>query len=518
MKCLEHTTTHAAHTTHTTHATSRGSRALLLGSIDNSNLGGTQQGGNTAGINQTSADNLEGVDDTAGDHVNVLTLGAVEAAVEVLGVLIGQLANNDAALETGVLNNGAGRAGDGALDDGDTELLVEVGGLDVVQSVGGSLQESGTTTGQDTLLNGGAGGVQGIDNTVLLLTNLNLGGTTDLDDGNTTRELGKTLLELLLLVLGGSGVGHDATDLLAALGNGVLAALTVEDNGVLLGDGDGTSGTQHLGGELLELDIELIGEDGTVGQNSQVTQDALAVVTEAGGLDGGDLELTAQLVQNADGESLTLNVLGDDDQGTAKGGGGLQGGDDVLDSGDLLLREQDQGLLELDLLGLGVGDEVGRGVTTVEAHTLSDLELVLQSLTLLHGDDTLLADTLHSGGDELADGSVAVGGDGGDLGDLLTSGDGTLVIDEVLDGGLNSGLDTAAQIHGVAASSDVLHGLGEDGSGQDSGGSGTVTSNLVGLGGDILEKTGTEVLELVLELDSLGDSHTIYRKLAFSLS
>ena len=188
----------------------------------------------------------------------------------------------------------------------------------MARAVGGGLEESSTTTGENTLLNGSAGGVQSINDTVLLLANLNLGGTADLDDGNTTGELSKTLLELLLLVLGGGGVSHDTTDLLAALGNGVLAALAVEDDGVLLGDGDGASGAEHVGSELLELDVELIGEDSTVGENSEIAKDALAVVTEARSLDGGDLELTTELVQDADGESLTLNVLGDDDQRAAE--------------------------------------------------------------------------------------------------------------------------------------------------------------------------------------------------------
>ena len=506
---LEHATTHATHTAHTTHATTRRSRALLLGSLNDSNLGGTEEGCDTTGVNQGGANNLQGVDDTGGDHVNVLASGAVIAAVKVLGVLIGQLADNDGALKTGVLNNGAGRAGDGALDDADTELLVEVGGLDTVKAVGRGLEESGTTTGEDTLLDGSAGSVQGVDNTVLLLTDLNLGGATDLDDGDTTGELSKTLLELLLLVLGGGGVGNEAADLLAALGDVILAALTVENDSVLLGDGDGTGGAEHVGGELLELDVKLIGEDSTVGENGEITKDALAVVTEAGGLNGSDLELTTELVQNADGEGLTLNVLGNDDQGTAEGGGGLKGGEDVLDSGDLLLGEQDEGLLELDLLGLGVGDEVGGGVATVETHTLGNLELVLKGLALLHGDDTLLADLLHGGRDELADVGVTVGGDGSNLGNFLTGGDGALVLLEVLLNGLNGSLDTAAEIHGVAASGDILDGLGEDGTGKDGRGGGTVTSKLVGLGGNVLEEASTQVLKLVLENDSLGDSYTI---------
>jgi len=39
-----------------------------------------------------------------------------------------------------------------------------------------------------------------------------------------------------------------------------------------------------------------------------------------------------------------------------------------LEERDLLLREQDVWLFELDLLGLDVSDEVGRDEATVEAH------------------------------------------------------------------------------------------------------------------------------------------------------
>lgn len=500
-----HHTTHAAHATHATH----GSRALLDISLNNGDLGGTEEGGDTGGIDETSANDLKGVEDTGLDHVNVLALGGVEALVEVVGELVSELADNDGALETGVLNDGLGGAGDGVADNGNTKLLVKVGGLDVLEGVDGSLDEGSTTTGEDTLLNGSAGGVESIDEAVLLLTDLNLGGATDLDDGNTTRELGETLLELLLLVLGGGRIGHNAADLLAALGNGVLGAVTVEDDGVLLGDGDGAGRAEHVGGGLLELDVELLSEDGTVGQDGKIAEDGLAVVTEAGGLDGSNLELTAELVENADGKSLTVNVLGNDDEGAAGLAGDLEGGDDVGGLGDLLLGEEDQGLLELDLLGLGVGDEVGGDEAAVEAHTLGNLELIVESLALLAGDDTLLADLLHGGGNQLTNVLVAVGGDGGDLGNLLGGGDIALVGLEVLDDGLDGSLDTAAEIHGVAAGSNVLDGLGEDGAGEDGGGGGTVTGDLVGLAGNLLDEAGTEVLELVLQGDGLGDGDTI---------
>ena len=140
---------------------------------------------------------------------------------------------------------------------------------------------------------------------------------------------------------------------------------------------------------------------------------------------------------------------------------------------------------------------------------LGDLKLVLNGLALLDGDDTLLADLLHGAGEELTNVLVAVGGDGGDLGDLLAGGDVALVLLKVLDDGIDGGLDTSSQVHGVAASGDVLDGLGEDGAGEDGCGGGTVTGNLVGLTSNILDEAGTEVLELVLQLDGLRDRNTV---------
>jgi hypothetical protein len=81
---------------------------------------------------------------------------------------------------------------------------------------------------------------------------------------------------------------------------------------------------------------------------------------------------------------------------------------------------------------------------------------------------------------------VAVRRDGGNLSDLIAGGDVARVLLEVLNNSLSSSLNSAAEVHGVAASSHVLDGLGEDGAGQDSGSRGTITSDFVGLGGNVL--------------------------------
>jgi len=64
----------------------------------------------------------------------------------------------------------------------------------------------------------------------------------------------------------------------------------------------------------------------------------------------------------------------------------------------LLLREEDQGVLELDLLGLGVGDEVGRDESAVELHSFGDFEFVVDGLSVLNGDHSFLSYLLHGAG------------------------------------------------------------------------------------------------------------------------
>ena len=55
----------------------------------------------------------------------------------------------------------------------------------------------------DAFLDRRAGGVEGVVDAVLLLLHLDFGRAANPDHGNAARELGQTLLELLLVVVGG---------------------------------------------------------------------------------------------------------------------------------------------------------------------------------------------------------------------------------------------------------------------------------------------------------------------------
>ena len=72
----------------------------------------------------------------------------------------------------------------------------------------------------------------------------------------------------------------------------------------------------------------------------------LAAVAEAGGLHGGDVEDAAELVDDQRRQRLALDVLGDDQERLARLGHLLEQGDQVAEVADLLLVEEDQGVLE----------------------------------------------------------------------------------------------------------------------------------------------------------------------------
>ena len=164
--------------------------------------------------------------------------------------------------------------------------------------------------------------------------------------------------------------------------------------------------------------------------------------------------------------------------------------------------DQDVGLFDDRFHRLGVGDKVGRDVAAVELHTLDVLGLKLQALALLDGDDAVLADLVHHLGDQLADLPV-LGRDGRHVGDLFLGGHLDALLVDGLDQRFGAGQDAALEQHRVGASGHVLHAFGDDGVGQQGGGGGAVTGDVVGLGGGFLEQLGAHVLDRGLPARSL---------------
>ena len=168
----------------------------------------------------------------------------------------------------------------------------------------------------------------------------------------------------------------------ARLDVGLLAGAG-DDGGVILGDGHLLGTAEHVERDVLELDAEILGDHLTAGEHGDVLQHGLAAIAEARRLDRGNLEPAAQLVDHERGKRLALDVLGDDQDRLAGLHHLLEQGKQRLHVGELLLVDENVGALELDAHLVGVGDEIGGNIATVELHALDHFKLGLERLSPL---------------------------------------------------------------------------------------------------------------------------------------
>src|SRR5262245_2449967 len=493
---------HAAHAAARGHA---GSGRGLLRHFGDHGFGGDQESRNGSCVLDRDADHLGRVDDALGDEVAVFAGLRVEA-VRIL-LLLQDLADDDRAVLTGVDRDLAGRRGQRLAHDLDAGLLVVVLGADALELLGGA-QQGDAAARHDAFLNCCAGGVHRVIHAILALLHLDFGRAADADHRDAAGELGQTLLKLLAVVVRGG-----LLDLRLDLGNagldvGLLAG-TVDDRGVLLVDHHLLGAAEHREVDVLELDTEVFRDRLAAGQDRDVLQHGPAAVAEARRLDRSDLETAAQTVDHERGQRLAFDIFSDDDQRLPALHHRLEQPQQFVQRGELLLVDQDVSIFHLSAHLVGVGDEVGGDVAAVELHALDDVELGRQRLCFFNRDDALVADLLHGIGEELADFGVAVGGDGADLGDFLVRGDLLGVLDEVGDHGFHRQVDTALQIHRVHAGGNGLGAFTDDRSRENGRGGGAVAGSVRRLGGDFAHHLGAHVLELVVELDLLGDGDAV---------
>src|SRR6266536_579122 len=445
---------------------------LLLRLVHDQGLGREQQRGDGGGVLHRGARDLGGVDDPRLYQVDVLAGGRIEAVV--LGDLA-DLVDRDGPLEPGVGGDPVGRQLERLADDLGAGRLVAA----EVELADGLLRAQ----------------------------QRDLGGRADADDRDAAGQLGQALLELLAVPIG-VGPLDLLLDLVDLALDVLFAAGALDDGGLVLGHRDAPRATQQVERDVLQLEADLLGDDLAARQDRHVIEHRLAAVAEPGGLDRDRLEGAADLVDHQGRQGLALDVLGDDHQRLARLDDLLEHREQVLGRGDLLVDDQDVGVVEDRLHPLLVGGEVGRDVALVELHALGELQLHPEGLRLVDGDDPVLADLVHRLGDGAADLGV-LRGDGGDGGDLLLGLEVTGVVADVLGDRLDGPLDAALEPQRVGAGGHVAEPLVHQRLRQHGGGGGAVTGDVVGLGRDFLGELGPEVLVVVLELDLLGDRHTI---------
>ncbi len=190
-----------------------------------------------------------------------------------------------------------------------------------------------------------------------LLFHFGLGGRADIDNRHAAGQLGQTFLQLLAVVIGGgvfnlfANLTDTGLDVL-----GVTAAFN--DRGVVFVHRDFLGSTEIGQHGVLELETKLFGDNLTTGQNGDIFQHGLAAVAEARSLDGTDLDGTAQLVDNQRRQSFTLDILSNNHQRFAALSNLFQNRQKVFHAADLLVVDENHGVFQNRLHGVGIGHEI----------------------------------------------------------------------------------------------------------------------------------------------------------------
>ena len=187
----------------------------------------------------------------------------------------------------------------------------------------------------------------------------------------------------------------------------------------------------------------------------------------------------------------------------------LERGEQVVRRRELLLGEQDQAVLERDLHGVGLCDEVGRKVTAVEAQALHQLERGFEPPTLLDRDHAPAADAVDGLGDQLAGRSVAVGAHGGDVLDVRPVLERARLRSQRLHDRRHRSLDAAPDLHRAVPGRDRPETARHDGVREHRGSCGAVPRDLAGLERHLLHELRAHVLEAVGQLDLARDREPV---------
>ena len=290
--------------------------------------------------------------------------------------------------------------------------------------------------------------------------------------------------------------------------------MTVDDGGVVLADCHLVAGAEHVDSGLFELETRIFADDESACQDGDVLQHSFPAVAETGSLDGANLELSAQAVDDERSECLAVNVFCDDEQRTSALYGRLEDGQEVLQVGDLLIVDEDVGVLHDALHLLCVGDEVRAEVATVELHAFDHADSGVAALSLFDGDDAVFADLLHGVGQELTNLGVVVGAYCCHLLYLLIVGSDRLglLLDVLNDSGYCL-VDTALQVHGVGTCCHVLQAFANNGLSQYGGCCCAVACIVAGLACHALHELCASVLEGIGQFHFLCHRDAVLRNL-----
>ena len=99
-----------------------------------------------------------------------------------------------------------------------------------------------------------------------------------------------------------------------------------------------------------------------------VLKNLLSPITESRRFHRGGEKNAPNLVDNQRREGLSFNILGNDQQGSARFSNLLEEWKEILEIGDLFLMDEDDWILEDHLHFFGIGHKIGRKIAAIKLH------------------------------------------------------------------------------------------------------------------------------------------------------
>ena len=175
---------------------------------------------------------------------------------------------------------------------------------------------------------------------------------------------------------------------------------------------------QHIHGGILQFISQVRADHGTAGENGDILQHIFSPVAIAGSFHCNYIESTAQLVHDQGGQGFAFHILRNDQQLCAGLYDLLQQGQDLLNVGDFLVRDQDAGIVKGCFHFIHVRGHISGNISSVKLHTFHQIQFGLHGLGLFDGDNAVSAHLLHGICHKLSY-FLVTGGNSGNPGDML---------------------------------------------------------------------------------------------------
>src|ERR1019366_10763677 len=288
--------------------------------------------------------------------------------------LAGQHARNDyAAVHGGIFRDLTSRRFERPFQNLNAGLLVAfAGGLFPADGFGPP-QKGETAARHNSLGDRRLGGADSVVQRFLPGFHFRFRGSPNADHRDAARQLGEAFFEFLAVIIAGRLFDFTANLLKPSFDPGTVAHAT-DQRRILLINYDPCSMSKLLECHVLKLQPQLFGDDLAAGQDRHVFQHGLATIAEARRLYRAALEYSPKLVDDESRKRLTFDILGHDQQWTARLGDLLEHRNQVAQRPDFVVAKQHEWILQHGLHALRVCYKVGRNKAAIEFHALDNIE------------------------------------------------------------------------------------------------------------------------------------------------